>query len=342
MRTADLIQHSAPVIGDEEVEAVSRVLYSGRIAQGPEVEAFEDECAALVGRRHAVAVSSGTAALHLALNALGVDERSTVATPSYACASLLTAISLQRAKPYLCDVGADFNLDATTLPQDVDATIVPHLFGAPAHVPPGPAVIEDIAQSFGGATGSRAPVAITSFYATKMMTTGEGGMVLCDDEAIAEHVRDRRDYDNRDDFRDRFNYKLTDIQAALGRVQLTRLPGFIARRSEIAARYLESFRDLPFELPEPKGHVFFRFVICTGQRDALEEHLQQRGIEAKRPVHRPAHHYLDAGDVGEAADSLGSYPGSERAHKCALSLPIHPNMLDEDVEGVIDSVREFY
>jgi len=342
MRTADLIQHSAPVIGDEEVEAVSRVLYSGRLAQGPEVEAFEEECAALVGRRHAVAVSSGTAALHLALNALGVDESSTVATPSYACASLLTAISLQRAKPYLCDVGADFNLDTSTLPQKVDATIVPHLFGAPADVPPGPGVIEDIAQSFGGPTGSRAPLAIASFYATKMITTGEGGMVLTDDAALAEHVRDRRDYDNRDDFRERFNYKLTDIQAALGRVQLNRLPGFIERRREIAAQYLEAFRDLPLELPKPQRHVFFRFVVSTKQRDELETHLQDRGIEAKRPVYRPAHQYLEAGDLGQIADSQGGYPGSERAHQCALSLPIHPNMLDEDVAGVIDSVRGFY
>lgn len=342
MRTADLIQHSAPVIGDEEVEAVSRVLYSGSIAQGPEVEAFEEECAACVGRRHGVAVSSGTAALHLALNALGVHERSMVAVPSYACASLLTAISLQRAQPFLCDVGGDFNIDTSSLPRDIDAAIVPHLFGAPAKVPPGPRVIEDIAQSIGGETGTQAPVAIGSFYATKMMTTGEGGIVLTDDAAIAEHVRDRRDYDNREDFRNRFNYKLTDIQAALGRVQLGRLPGFVKRRREIAARYLDAFRDLPLGLPNPAGHVFFRFVVSAGQRGELEEHLQDRGVEAKRPVHRPAHHYFRIGDEVVAVDGTGSYPGSEHAHDCAISLPIHPNMLDEDVQGVIDSVRQFF
>jgi len=111
---------------------------------------------------------------------------------------------------------------------------------------------------------------------------------------------------------------------------------------EIAARYLESFRHLPLHLPEPHRHVFFRFVVSTDRRDELEEHLQERGIEAKRPVHRPAHHYLGTGDAGETPDSLGSYPGSERAHRCALSLPVHPNMLDEDVEEVIDSVRGFY
>lgn len=342
MRTADLIQHSAPVIGDEEVEAVSRVLYSGSIAQGPEVEAFEEECAAFVGRRHGVAVSSGTAALHLALNALGVQERSTVAVPSYACASLLTAISLQRAQPFLCDVGGDFNIDTSSLPRDIDAAIVPHLFGAQAQVPPGPRVIEDIAQSIGGETGTQAPVAIGSFYATKMMTTGEGGIVLTDDEAIAEHVRDRRDYDNREDFCNRFNYKLTDIQAALGRVQLRRLPGFVKRRREIAARYLEVFRDLPLGLPDAVGHVFFRFVVSAGRRGELEEHLQDRGIEAKRPVHRPAHHYFRTADEVAAADGTGDYPGSDHAHDCAISLPIHPNMLDEDVQSVIDSVRQFY
>lgn len=342
MRTANLIRHSAPLIGEEEVAAVSRVLYSGSIAQGLEVEAFEEECAALVGRRFGIAVSSGTAALHMALNALAVDEDTIVAVPSYACASLLTAISLQRGRHALCDVGSDFNLDAATLPDRFHAAIVPHLFGAPAQLPPGKTIVEDIAQSIGGETGKQAPIAVASFYATKLMTTGEGGMVLCDDPDIAEHVRDRRDYDNRENFVPRFAYKLTDMQAALGRVQLRRLPEFIARRHEIAYRYLEAFRDLPLELPDPDGHVFFRFVVCTDRREAFETHLNDEGIEAKRPVFRPAHRYFETGGQQGEADSQGGYPGSDRAHDRAVSIPIHPAMQDVDVEAAIAAVCRFF
>jgi len=319
------IAHSAPCVGDDEIAAVARVLRSGRLAQGPEVEAFESECAALVGRAHAVAVSSGTAALHLAMQVLCTDKP--VALPSYGCASLLTAVHLANAWPVLCDIGADFNLDARTTPRECAAVIAPHLFGARAVLPDCPAIIEDIAQSIGGPTGRAGVVAIASFYATKLMTTGEGGLVLTDDAPIADAVRDLRDYDNRDTFAARTNYKLTEMQAAIGRVQLRRLPGFIARRREIAARYNDAFRGLPLTLPEGADHIYFRYVVRTPARDTLELRLRAHGIEAKRPVYKPAHHYL-------AADC----PESERAHHEALSIPIHPALTDEDVNHVIESM----
>lgn len=340
MRTANLIQHSAPAIGDEEIEAVTRVMRSGRIAQGPEVEAFEEECAALVGRKHAVAVSSGTAALHLALNALGVDKDTRVAIPAYACASLLTAVSLQDARAELCDIDDDYNLDHGTMPGGANVTILPHLFGKAASVPDATTVIEDIAQSIGGNTGAATPVAIASFYATKLVTAAEGGMVLTDDADLAEHVRDRRDYDNRDDFIQRFSYKLNDIQAAIGRVQLRRLPEFIDRRKGIAFKFLEGLHDLPIDLPDPENHIFFRFVIRLDEREALQAHLAERGIEAKRPVYKPAHEYF-AGRGNDRVSIPGGLLGCDRAHRCALSLPIHPNMLDQDVDHVINCVRQF-
>ena len=306
-------------------------LLSGSLAQGREVEAFEQECAAFLGRRHAVAVNSGTAALHLALGALGVEPDEPVAAPSYACASLITAIHLHGARPELCDSANDFNLDASTIPTHCRAVIVPHLFGAAARMPHADLVVEDIAQSMGGATGRATRVAITSFYATKLITTGEGGMLLTDDEAIAEYARDRRDYDNRDDFIVRFNYKMTDVQAAIGRVQLTRLPEFLARRREIALRYQTAFRGLPVTLPNPDGHVFFRYVVATPHREALEAHLRADGIDAKRPVYRPAHHHLG-----------GVFPNAERAHAECVSLPIYPSLVDADAGRVIDSLRRFF
>lgn len=323
------IAHSAPRIGEEEIEAVARVMRSGRIAQGPEVEAFENECAAFVGRKYGIAVSSGTAALHIALQTLSPDGR--VALPSYGCASLLTAVKLANATPALCDIGADFNLDARTVPNDCNAVIVPHLFGARATLPTHKTIIEDIAQSIGGPTGRTGIVAIASFYATKLMTTGEGGMILSDDEALVDALRDLRDYDNRDDFRVRYNYKMTEIQAAIGRVQLKRLPQFIVRRAEIAKCYTEVFRDLPLALPAGLEHVYFRYVVRIKQRDELESRLRASGIEVKPPVYKPAHHF---GGV--------PCPESERAHLEALSLPIHPGMADSDVAYVADCVDRFF
>lgn len=327
-----MIPHSAPDIGREEADAAERVLRSGHLAQGREVAAFERECAALVGRRHAVAVNSGTAALHLALVALGVEEGAPVAIPSYACAALLTALGLQRARPVLCDIGADYCLDPDAVPPGPGAAIAAHLFGNAGPLPREGRVIEDIAQSMGGPTGRSGIAAITSFYATKLMTTGEGGMLFTDDDGMAECARDRRDYDNRDDGAQRYAYKMTDIQAAIGRVQLERLPGFLTRRRLLARRYSDAFAGLPLRLPAmTEDHVFFRYVVATDRRDALEAHLRARGVEAKRPVYRPAHHYLG-----------GAYPRSEQAHRECLSLPLYPALVDEAAIRVIESVRSFF
>ena len=326
-----MIPHSKPTIGTEEMNAVSRVLSSGHLAQGAEVEAFEKDCAEILGRKHAVAVNSGTAALHLALSALGVGRDEPVAAPSYGCAALITAIRLQQAEPLLCDIDGNYNLDPALVPLDCRAAIVPHLFGATAAIPAVDGVVEDIAQSMGGPTGRASRVAVTSFYATKLVTTGEGGMVLTDDEAIAEHARNLREYDNRDDFVVRHPYKMTDVQAALGRVQIRRLPKFLERRRQIALQYNAELAALPLRLPDPEGHVFFRYVVETQRQADLILSLNAEGIEAKRPVYRPAHHYLG-----------GQFPNSQRAHEQCVSLPLYPAMTSADIRCVIDSVQKFF
>ncbi|MCF6285675.1 MAG: DegT/DnrJ/EryC1/StrS aminotransferase family protein [Candidatus Hydrogenedentes bacterium] len=326
-----MIPHSKPTVGDEESQAMARVLASGQLAQGREVAAFEEECAAFLGRRHAVAVNSGTAALHLALLAIGVKAEDQVAIPSYACAALAQAIAWQRAHPVLCDVDHDFNLDPATLPSGAKAVVVPHLFGATAVLPDHPNVVEDLAQSFGGATGRGSTVAITSFYATKLLTTGEGGMLFTDDEGLAKLARDRRDYDNRDDFQVRYAYKMTEFQAAMGRVQLKRLPEFLARRREIAGRYHEAFRDLPLELPRQTDHIYFRYVVATPEALTLTHCLGQHGVGACRPVYRPAHHALG-----------GTYPESEQAHQFNVSIPIYPALTTIKIENVVESVVRFF
>ncbi len=323
------IPHSAPTVGAEEERAATGVLRSGQLAQGAEVERFEQECARAQGRKYGVAVNSGTSALHLALVALGVPADSRVAIPSYSCAALVGAVQLHGGQPVLCDSGADYNLDPATVPEDCAAAIVPHLFGAPARLPEGCLVIEDIAQSFGGSTGKTSPVAITSFFATKLITTGEGGMLFMDDPDTAEVARDRRDYDNREDLAQRFNYKMTDLQAAIGRVQLERLPRFLEVRRTIAARYGEAFHGLPLRLPDADGHVFFRYVVGSDRRDGLEAHLRECDLEAKRPVYRPMHHHLG-----------GEFPVAEAAYDTLISLPLFPSMTDRDVGDVIEAVEK--
>jgi len=326
-----MIPHSKPYIGEEETEAVSRVLRSGLLAQGTEVLAFEEECAAFIGRRYGVAVNSGTAALHLGLVTLGIGKNDAVIMPSYACAALVHPVLWQRAQPVLCDVTEHYGLDAQAVPARCRAVVVPHLFGAPVPFKPGNHVIEDIAQSIGGSTGKGTPICVASFYATKMLTTGEGGMLLTDDPAIAEEARDRRDYDNRDSFAVRYAYKMTDFQAALGRVQLQRLPGFVTRRREIADQYTAAFQGLPLRLPMGREHVYFRYVVATPRRQELTEYLDEEGVAAKRPVYRPLHHYLG-----------GAFPNAERAHLECLSLPIYPAMTAKEVQGVIQSVLKFF
>ncbi len=341
MRTTYLIRHSAPQIGAEEEAAVLRVMRSGRLAQGPEVEAFENECAARVGRRYGVALSSGTAALHLTLHALDARGQE-VAIPAYACASLMTATALNGSVARVCDIGPDFNLDPSGVPPRARFVIAPHLFGKAAPILPRGVVIEDIAQSIGGVTGRAGIAAVVSFYATKLMTTGEGGMVLTDDRPLAERIRDLRDYDNRDDFVPRFSYKMTEMQAAMGRVQLRRLARFIERRQEIAEQYLDAFAELPLGLPDPSDHVYFRFVVTSEVQARLMARLISEGVEAKRPVYRPAHRYVRESAPEGVARLVGDCRNAERAHMTAVSLPIHPGMCDEEVESVIDSVKGFF
>jgi dTDP-4-amino-4,6-dideoxygalactose transaminase len=313
------------------MEAVTGVLKSGALAQGEQVRNFEEECAQVVGRKYAVAVSSGTAALHLALGAIAVPKEEWVAIPSFTCPALATAVALHGGRSSICDVGADFNLDAETITEHVKYAIVPHMFGAPAKMPEKKIIVEDIAQFMGGGGGKATPVSITSFYATKLITTGEGGMLFTNDEGIAQYARDRRDYDNRDDFKLRYPYKMTEMQAVMGRVQLRRLPKFIERRREIAARYHEAMNFLPVRLPNPIGHVFFRYVIGTDRRAELESFLVKRGIEAKRPVYRPMHQLL-----------TGGCPKAQAAFEDALSLPIYPSLIEGELRHVVDCLLEFF
>lgn len=342
-----LIPHSRPTISEDDVQAVTEVIRSGFLAQGERVREFERHFAAFLGMREAVATSSGTAALHLALLALGVGMGDEVICPSYVCVAVLHAIRYTGATPVLADIEPQtYNLSPQSVRQSLTsrtkALIVPHLFGLPADVDEllsfGLPLIEDCAQMVGGQyhgrpVGTLGTVAIFSFYATKLLCTGEGGMVVCDAPEILARLQDLREYDERPGGHLRFNYKMTDLQAALGLSQLARLPAFIQRRKAIAACYTAVLRELdidPPTLPPDRDHIFFRYVVRRPEPvGPVLERFAPHGIVCRRPVFRPIHQYLEQ----------GGFPESEAAWEHVLSVPIYPSLTEQEVDCVVAGLR---
>ena len=356
-----MINHSKPTIDEADIQAVAEVLRSGHIAEGEVVKKFEAEFSRFIDVRHSLATNSGTSALHLALLALGLGEGDEVIVPSYVCTAVLNAISYTGAGARVADIKTDdFNLDVDDakrkINQKTKAIALPHMFGAPADIDEvlglGVPVIEDCAQSIGATykgkrVGSFGALSIFSFYATKMMATGEGGMLLTNSDSLFERARDLRDFDERDNYILRYNYKMTDAQAALGLSQLARLPSFIERRCEIARAYsrmqtegisshIGTVGHIGLPVPKPdREMVFYRYVIKV--EGAVEEYtgrLRKEGIEAKRPVYRPLHSYL-------GLDSR-DFPGSEETWRRALSIPIYPSLSDDEVEFILKAVSGIF
>lgn len=350
-----LIPHSKPSLGPEELRAVTEVLRSGQITAGPMVAQFERGMAAYIGLHGGVAVSSGTVALELALRALGVGHGDNVILPSYVCSAPWLAVQRVGAQARLVDINpTTYNLD----PQKVRkartsrtrAVIVPHMFGLPADLTSLQALdiplIEDCAQTLGAmeqgrAVGSVGTLTVCSFYATKLLCTGEGGMVLSNDEALLERVRALREYDKAPSLNTAAgNCKLTDLQAAIGVAQLNQLGEFLDKRSALAALYRET---LPAELftvpvvPAGRTHVYYRFVVrlMKGLQSPDEftdylSRLAHRGLQCRKPVFRPLHRYLD----------LPEFPVSDEVDSAAISLPLHPSLTEEAVRQAVDILQE--
>jgi len=345
-----LIPHSRPSLGKEEIKKVTEVITSGEIAQGKLVKKFEEKITQFVGIKGGVATSSGTAALHLALLSLGIKRGDEVILPSYLCTAPLNAINYVGAKPILCDIN-DYNYNISfadakiRITKKTKAIVVPHLFGFPAEIDRfltlGIPIIEDCAQIIGARykgkmVGSFGTISIFSFYATKMLTCGEGGMLLSNSEKILSVARDLRDYDEKENYLIRYNYKMTDLQAALGLVQLDKLSFFIRRRKEIAKKYTLAFQKCNFELPygqDEQEPVFYRYVVKT--KGNLEKYLvllNREGIICRRPIYKPLHQYL----------RLSDFPNTKKAWNTALSIPIYPSLSDSEIRKIISIVLEAF
>lgn len=351
-------------IDDEIRSRAIAALDSGRYVLGPESKAFERELAAYVGREHAVLVSSATAGLMLALTALGVDAGDEVLVPSHTAFPTIEAIFHAGARPVFVDVDASYTLDPAWLEPRVTArtkAILPvHLYGHPCDLDAvreaatrhGLAVLEDCAQALGALyrgrrVGSFGELAVLSFYPSKNLTVcGDGGCVLSDDAALAQRVRMLRDHGRTEKYVHSlvgWNLRFNEIQAAVGRVFLSRLDEMNAARRRAAARYRERLRGLPLVLPEEHKearHVYHLFVVRTPKRDALAEHLKERGIQTG--VHYPLPTHLQPGTLAQPGVRGEALPNTEAYAKEILSLPIYPGITDADVDRVADAIADFF
>jgi perosamine synthetase len=349
-----LIPAAQPLIGDEERAAVDRVLRSGMLAQGPEVEAFENEFSALVGGRHCVAVNSGTSALHLALLAMGVGPDDEVIVPSFSFAASANAIRLAGATPVFVDIEpTSFCIDPAAVESAIGprtAAIMPvHLYGHPAAMGEletiaqrhGLAIIEDAAQAVaasldGRNVGEFGLTACFSFYPTKNMTTGEGGLIATPSADLARTLRLLRNQGMERRYENEivgFNTRMTDIAAAIGRVQLTRLPGWTAARQH-NAKILDSRLQSVVTPPVAAGavHVYHQYTVRAQDRDGLQQRLSERGVGSgvyyPTPIHRLPSFALEL-----------DLPETERAAREVLSLPVHPALSEQDLEVVATTVE---
>ncbi|WP_323664521.1 UDP-4-amino-4-deoxy-L-arabinose aminotransferase [Pectobacterium carotovorum] len=368
----DFLPFSRPIMGEEEIAAVAEVLRSGWITTGPKCQQLEQAFCQQVGCRQAIAVSSATGGMHVTLMALGIGPGDEVITPSQTWVSTVNIITLLGAEPVMVDV------DRHTLmvrPQDIEAAITPktkaiipvHYAGAPADLDAlralseryGIPLIEDAAHAVGtqyrdewiGARGT----AIFSFHAIKNITCAEGGMVVTDDEALAERIRSLKFHGLGVDAFDRqlqgrkpqaevvapgFKYNLADINAAIALVQLDKLPAINARRQQLAARYLTQLRSLllqPLAVPDyPHLHAWHLFMVrvdetrCGISRDDLMAALQAHGIGTGlhfRAVHTQKYYR-------ERYPHL-HLPATEWNSASLMTLPLFPDMQDSDVDRVV-------
>lgn len=353
----EMIPAAKPIIGDEEREAVDRVLRSGMIAQGPEVAAFEREFAdQLVQGRTCVAVNSGTSGQHLGLLAAGVGAGDEVIVPSFTFAATANSVALTGATPVFADIEADhFCLDPASVEAAVTERtvgIMPvHLYGHPANMPAlqaiadkhGLKVFEDAAQahdaSLGGQkVGTFGHFAMFSLYPTKNMTSGEGGMVSCADAELARRVKLFRNQGMEKVYENEvvgLNNRMTDIHAAIGRVQLTKVAGWTKTRQENAAFLDANLQGVVVPpVAEDAVHVYHQYTIRVPEdRDGFvkalrEEHLVGCGVYYPIPNHRLP-------SFGLTLD----LPETERAALEVVSLPVHPSLSQGDLERIVTAVN---
>ncbi|MEA1893841.1 MAG: DegT/DnrJ/EryC1/StrS family aminotransferase [Euryarchaeota archaeon] len=382
-----MIPIAKPMIGAEEVNAVAEAMESGGLAQGPRIQLFEERFADYIGVSHAVATSSGTAGLHVALLAHGIGAGDEVVTTPFSFIATANTVLFTGARPVFADIGEDYNI----YPEGILHAITPktkavlpvHLYGCPAGMKAireiaedhNLTIIEDACQAHGATYDGKKVgsfgTGVFSFYPTKNMTTGEGGMITTDDPEIAKQARMLRDHGSSKRYvHDMlgYNLRMTDMGAAIGIVQLTKLNDFNSRRRVNAAHLTGELKHVPgITTPEDVlGHVFHQYTVRVsggdgimsrgrsvgmggvgdiggsgvgnGMRDSLVAYLGERGIGTgiyyPIPIHRQPFYR-----------KLGFQDGllvSERFADEVLSLPVHPAVSGDDLDYIVETIKEYF
>ncbi|MCX6759631.1 MAG: DegT/DnrJ/EryC1/StrS family aminotransferase [Candidatus Nealsonbacteria bacterium] len=364
-----MIKIAQPIIKEEEIRAVEKVLKSGIITQGPMVVEFEKWFANFCGTKYAVAVNSGTAALHCALYATGIKERDEIITTPFTFAATANSIIMQRAKPVFVDILPDtFNIDPTKIEEKITqktkAILPVDLYGQIYEVEAVNKIakkyklkiIEDACQAHGAEfnhrkAGAFGEMGCFSFYATKNMTTCEGGMIVTNSGRYAELARRFRHHGQSEKthyqyFDLGFNYRMTDIAAAIGIEQLKRIDDFNKKRMRNAQMLTERLKNIkglitPI-IKKNYKHVFHQYTIrVTNEfkitRDELSQCLKEKGIGNSIFYPKPLHLYPYFRKLGY---KKGDFPISEKISKEVLSLPVHPLVSEEDIKFIIKTIKE--
>lgn len=351
-----MIIFSKPSIGDEEIAAAVEVLRSGMLASGKRVQEFEEEFARVTGVAHAVAVGSGTAALHVGLVALGIGPGDEVVVPSFTFAASANSVRMTGATPVFADIHPhDYMIHAADIERVLTgrtrAVMPVHLYGQPAPMreivelaeSSGLAIVEDAAQahlaeSDGKKVGSFGSFGAFSFYPTKNMTTGEGGMITTSDGELAEKARWFRNQGMSERYVHRIiglNERMTEIEAAIGLVQLAKLPDWTKRRREIAGIYrerLDPALGLPTERPDAV-HVYHQFTLAPPNRSPVIEALEAAGIghdiyyprgTHEQEPYRQSDHYL---------------PVTEEMSRRVVSIPVRHDLTDSEIHTVVETLN---
>lgn len=360
------------IVGTEVIDDIREVLKSGWLTLGERTDQFERDFSAVHGAAHGIAVNSATSALYASLRALGIGKDDKVVVPAMTFSATANVVRLLGSEVLLADVGNDGNVDPDSLSRvlniyNADAIIPVHLYGLPCDMDSilniaakhNVSVVEDCAHSPGATfngrpVGSFGDVGCFSFYATKNMTTGEGGMAITDEDEIAEKIRKLRNHHQTKSPDEKqeawgydvdglgFNFRMSEIEAAIGRSQLEKLPGMNESRREVAKRYIDALEDIKGlqwvgEEDVRKEHVFHLFVIEVGEeysltRNELYDHLSDQNILSG--VHYPSISELSFYDEVE-----GEYERAEELSSRILSLPMFPNMEPETQDRVIEALH---
>jgi perosamine synthetase len=358
-----MISIASPRIGKAEIDAVVAVMKSGNLTQGKVVKAFEEKFSSYIGSKYGIAASSGTSALVAGIEALGIKEGDEVITTPFTFIATSNSVLYSRAKPVFADIdGKSFNIDPVSIESKITdktkALLVVHLYGQPCRMDEikrickdhGLLLVEDCAQAHGAEyegrkVGTFGDFSMFSFYATKNMITGEGGMVLTDEDSLSGKVRvilNQGQVNRYDHVMIGYNNRMTDMQAAIGIEQLKRLESMNRKRAENAkflSRELSgvSWLEVPF-IEKNVKHAWHQYTIKVpeGRRDRIFEYLNSRGVGAR--IYYPKPCYLQPA-YQTLGYSKGICPVAESVSKQVLSLPVHPSLTKGDLVKIVEIVK---